>query len=156
VVELHAFWDELVVVVFPEDAVDDPFGVAGSFAGVGVAVLGLCSLPEPALVVVDDDLPVEAGEFCSVEDVRWVWHARMLASLTYPRIVCKIAVERRLMSEPTTESNLSQWVSEFPHQARLIRSPGWRNIFGAMQPPNEEAPEEWTRLIESLNGESAT
>lgn len=45
VIELHSFGDELVVVVLPQDSVDDSFGVAGSPLGEGVAVLVELSCP---------------------------------------------------------------------------------------------------------------
>ena len=45
VVELHSFGDELVVVVLPQDSVDDSFGVAGSPLSEGVAVFVELSCP---------------------------------------------------------------------------------------------------------------
>lgn len=78
VIELHPLGYGLVVVMLPEDSVDDSLGVAGSplCEGVSVAVEG--ALPEPAAVLVDEDLALESGELCSVESVVWVGHGVML------------------------------------------------------------------------------
>jgi hypothetical protein len=75
---LHSFWYGFVVVVLPQDAVDDSFRVSGSPLGEGVAVAVEGALPEPAAVFVDEDLALEACEFGSVESVVWVGHGVML------------------------------------------------------------------------------
>jgi hypothetical protein len=52
-----------------------------------------------------------------------------------------------------SESNLAQWVSEYPDKVAIIHSPILRAFFARTPPPNEKETPEWTRLLESLNQE---
>jgi hypothetical protein len=55
----------------------------------------------------------------------------------------------------TQDSNVAEWVSEYPQSAHIIQSPILRPLFKRTPPPREETPE-WTNLVASLASETST
>ena len=72
VIELHPVWDWLVVVVFPQDPVDNSVAVAGADLVFAVAVGSLGALPDPAVINVLD-LTLDAGVLAGCESP-WLVH----------------------------------------------------------------------------------
>jgi hypothetical protein len=50
-----------------------------------------------------------------------------------------------------TESNLDQWVSEFPNSARTIRHSALTHLFGRKPPLPKEDDAEWSYLKKMLS-----
>ena len=72
--------DHLVVVMLPNDPVDDPVAVAGAASMFAVTVGGFQPLPFPAFGFwYYLDQSSNPGEFARVESPARLWHVRTLA-----------------------------------------------------------------------------
>lgn len=56
-----------------------------------------------------------------------------------------------------TQSNLSQWVSQYPRQSHIILNTKLSKIFAEVAPPHEpELDKQWKALVQSLESAKST